>query len=56
VEQKYEGLEVRDVLRGSAPVYFHAIMSAAGNEKEKARVLATSIAELLEVNLEEAAS
>lgn len=35
VEAKYEGLEVRDVLRGTTPLYFHAIMNAAGREKEK---------------------
>lgn len=28
LEQTYEGLEVRDVLRGGTPIYFHAIMSA----------------------------
>lgn len=30
VEEKYEGLEVRDVLRGNEPIFFHAIMNAPG--------------------------
>jgi len=48
VEEKYEGLEVRDMLRGNAPIYFHAIMSAPGKEKEKENTLKTKLAELLE--------
>lgn len=28
MEQTYSGLEVRDVLKGGTPIYFHAIMSA----------------------------
>ena len=53
VSEKYEGLEVRDVLRGNAPIYFHAIMNAPGKEKEKERTLKTDLAELLEANLDE---
>jgi len=29
LEQTYQGLEVRDVLKGGTPIYLHAIMSAA---------------------------
>jgi hypothetical protein len=47
VEAKYEGLVVRDVLRGGAPIYFHAIMSAPGKEKDRERTLGTRLAELL---------
>lgn len=47
VEEKYEGLVVRDVLRGNAPIYFHAIMNAAGKEKEKESALNTPLASLL---------
>lgn len=47
VEEKYEGLVVRDVLRGNAPIYFHAIMNAAGKEKEKENALNTPLASLL---------
>ena len=47
VEETYEGLEVRDVLRGNAPIYFHAIMSAPGKEKEKEKTLKTKLNELL---------
>ena len=48
VEEKYAGLEVRDVLRGNAPIFFHAVMSAPGKEKEKEKLMATKLAELLE--------
>jgi len=47
IEEQYEGLAVRDVLRGNAPVYFHAIMNAPGKEKEKETTLNTSLATLL---------
>jgi len=47
VEEKYAGLEVRDVLRGNAPIFFHAIMSAPGKEKEKETLMSTALAELL---------
>jgi ubiquitin-activating enzyme E1 len=53
VEAKYEGLEVRDVLRGNTPLYFHAIMNAAGREKEKEQALNSTLADLLEVSLED---
>lgn len=49
VEEQYKGLEVRDVLRGNAPVYFHALMSAPGKEKEKESTLKSKLAELLGV-------
>ena len=48
VEEKYEGLEVRDVLRGNETIYFHAIMNAPGKEKEKENTLKAKLAELLE--------
>jgi len=47
VEELHEGLVVRDVLRGNAPVYFHAIMNAPGKEKEKEATLNTPLATLL---------
>jgi hypothetical protein len=53
VETKYEGLEVRDVLRGNAPVYFHAIMNAAGKEKDKERTMNAKLAELLDITKED---
>ena len=52
-ESKYEGLEVRDVLRGNSPVFFYAIMNAAGHEKEKDQAMKSTLAELLEINLNE---
>lgn len=55
VEEQHEGLEVRDVLRGNAPVYFHAIMSAPGKEKDKERTLKTPMAELLGLEADAAA-
>ena len=53
VESKYEGLEVRDVLRGNAPVYFHAIMNAPGKEKDRERTMNAKLAELLEITKED---
>jgi hypothetical protein len=47
VEEQYEGLVVRDVLRGNAPIYFHAIMNAPGKEKERESTLNTPLATLL---------
>ena len=35
VEEMYPGLQVRDVMRGNSPIYFHAIMDAPGKENEK---------------------
>lgn len=30
IEETYVGLEVRDIMRGNMPIYFHAIMQAEG--------------------------
>jgi len=35
IEQTYQGLEVRDVLKGSTILYFHTLMHAPGKEEEK---------------------
>lgn len=43
VEDKFKGLEVRDVLRGNKPVFLYAIMHAQGKEKEREKLLATSL-------------
>jgi hypothetical protein len=43
IETTYEGLEVRDILKGNMPVYFHALMNAPGKEKERKKLLATSV-------------
>jgi hypothetical protein len=45
VEKDHSGLEVRDVLRGNTPLYFHALMSAKEAEREK--LLDTKVADLL---------
>jgi len=42
-EDTYKGLEVRDILRGNMPIFFYAIMNAQGKEKEKEKVLSTSV-------------
>jgi hypothetical protein len=47
IEKRYKGLEVRDVMRGNAPIYFHAIMNAPGKEKEKEKVLNSKVADLV---------
>jgi len=49
-EGKYEGLEVRDVLKGNQPIYFHAIMNAPGKEKDKEKALSAKLIELLETD------
>lgn len=53
VEAKHAGLEIRDILRGNAPIYFHAIMSAAGKEADKKQTLESSIRKLTESETEE---
>jgi hypothetical protein len=47
VEEMYPGLQVRDVMRGNSPIYFHAIMDAPGKENEKEKVLNTAMFDLL---------
>lgn len=39
VETKYKGIEIRDVMCGNKPLFFSAIMNAAGKEKEREAVL-----------------
>jgi len=53
IEETYAGLEVRDVMKGGTPIFFHAIMSAAGKEQEKKKVLETSIRKLAECEPED---
>jgi len=47
IEHRFKGLEVRDVMRGNAPIYFHAIMNAQGKEKEREKVLHSKVSELV---------
>jgi len=47
IEDTYEGLEVRDVMRGNTPIYFSAIMNATGKESEKEKTLNEKIFELV---------
>jgi len=35
LEETYSGLEVRDIMKGNTPIFFHAILSAPGKEAEK---------------------
>jgi hypothetical protein len=46
IEETYKGLEVRDVIRGNTPVYFHAIMISKKDEAKK--TLETSLRTLTE--------
>lgn len=46
IEKTYLGLEVRDVMQGNQPIYFHAIMNAAGKENEKKKTLASPLKKL----------
>jgi len=47
LEKSHQGLEVRDVMRGNAPIYFYAIMSAPGKEKDRENILNSKIANLV---------
>lgn len=53
LENTYAGLEVRDVMRGNQPIYFHAIMNAAGKEKEKEKVMNSKVIDLVGSNIGE---
>lgn len=35
LEERFKGLQVRNILRGNAPLYLHAIMSAQGKQEER---------------------
>lgn len=48
IEETYVGLEVRDIMRGNMPIYFHAIMQAEGKQSEKKKALETSVRTLTE--------
>lgn len=53
IETTYKGLEVRDILRGNTPIYFHALMNAPGKEKERKKVLDTAVYEATECDLDD---
>ena len=53
IEENYKGLEVRDVMKGNTPIYFHAILSGAGKEKEREKILNSLVHELAMVDNEE---
>jgi len=53
IEERHPGLEVRDVMRGNAPLYFHAIMNAPGKEAEKKDILESSVRKLTESEQED---
>lgn len=48
-EKQYQGLEIKDILKGNTPIYFRALM----NGKEKEQQLKKTVAEILEINIEE---
>ncbi len=43
-------LEVRDVMRGNAPIYFHAIMNAKGKEADKEKTMNSKVADLANID------
>lgn len=43
LEETYKGLEVRDIMRGNAPIFFHALMNAPGKESDKKALLETTV-------------
>ena len=46
IQASHNGLEVRDVMRGNTPLYFHAIMNAPGKEADKAKILASKVLDI----------
>lgn len=48
LEETYKGLEIRDVMRGNQPIFFHAIMNAPGKENDRKKTLSTLIKKLSE--------
>jgi len=53
IEETYKGLEVRDVIFGNQPIFFHAIMNAPGKENDKKKALSSSIRKLTECDSDE---
>lgn len=53
VEETYNGLEVRDIMKGSTPLFFHAIMNAPGKENDKQKVLSSKLFALAECDSED---
>lgn len=43
IEDKYKGLEVRDVLYGAKTILMHALLSSAGQEKNKKQILDSTV-------------
>ena len=51
VQDMHKGvLEIRDVMRGNAPIYFHAIMNAKGKETEKEKTMGARITDLTNID------
>jgi hypothetical protein len=48
IEEKYPGLEVRDVMRGSTPIYFAAVMNQEGQKAQKKQALESMLRVLTE--------
>ena len=53
LEQTYVGLEVRDVMKGGTPIYFHAIMSVPQKAQEKKKVMESLLTKLSDVEEED---
>ena len=53
MEATYDGLEIRDVMKGGTPIYFHAIMSAPQKAQEKKKVMETLLAKLCDAEADE---
>lgn len=48
LEGTYKGLEIRDVMRGNQPIFFHAIMNAPGKESDRKKTMGTTLKKLTE--------
>jgi len=53
LEQTYVGLEIRDVMKGGTPLYFHAIMCVPQKAQEKKKVMETLLSVLADAEADE---
>lgn len=49
LESTHEGLEIRDVMKGGTPIFFHAIMNVPQKAQEKKKVMETLLFKLADM-------
>lgn len=53
LESTYEGLEIRDVMKGGTPIFFYAIMNVPQKAQEKKKVMETLLSKLTDLDTDE---